>query len=190
MPKSSRGSLRAQKQSPDSRENVPRLISTAKGVTRLHGAERRPTVGGVHIGVLLEPPKGGEYLVEFSVDGNNHRALARMMSSGASPRVGQKLVLAFEEGDQLKPVILGSLSDAPEARSSEAERNDQAPSLRVEASVDGRKVVVSAEDEIVLSCGKASITLTRAGKVIIRGEYLVSRPTGVNCIRGGVVQIN
>ncbi|MEW5071937.1 hypothetical protein AB1P14_09365, partial [Pseudomonas aeruginosa] len=38
--------------------------------------------------------------------------------------------------------------------------------------------------------GKASITLTRAGKVIIRGAYLSSRSTGVNRIKGGSVQIN
>jgi hypothetical protein len=42
----------------------------------------------------------------------------------------------------------------------------------------------------VLHCGKASITLTRAGKVIIRGEYVLARSSGVNRIVGGSVQIN
>jgi hypothetical protein len=49
---------------------------------------------------------------------------------------------------------------------------------------------VSAEREIVLRCGDASITLTRAGKVIIKGRYVVSRSTGYNKIKGATVDIN
>lgn len=59
-----------------------------------------------------------------------------------------------------------------------------------EVEVDGRRIVFTAKDEIVLRCGKSSITLTRAGKIIISGEYVVSRSSGVNRIRGGSVQIN
>jgi hypothetical protein len=58
------------------------------------------------------------------------------------------------------------------------------------ARVDGRTVALTGEEEVVLRCGKASITLTREGKVLIRGEYLLSRSTGVNRIKGGAVQIN
>jgi hypothetical protein len=55
---------------------------------------------------------------------------------------------------------------------------------------DGERLVFSAEKEIVLRCGNASITLTRAGKVLIRGAYLLARSSGVNRIQGGSVQIN
>lgn len=56
--------------------------------------------------------------------------------------------------------------------------------------VDGERIVLSAEKEIVLQCGEASITLTRSGKIIIRGAYVSSRSTGVNRIQGGSVEIN
>ena len=46
--------------------------------------------------------------------------------------------------------------------------------------VDGRRVEITAEEEIVLRCGESSITLTRAGKIILRGAYLLSRSSGVN----------
>jgi hypothetical protein len=59
-----------------------------------------------------------------------------------------------------------------------------------EVSVDGKAVQFNAEEQIVLKCGKASITLTRAGKVIIRGAYLLNRSSGVNRIKGGSVHIN
>jgi len=46
------------------------------------------------------------------------------------------------------------------------------------------------KDQLVLRCGRASITLTAAGKVLIEGAYVSSRSTGVNRIKGGSVQIN
>jgi hypothetical protein len=59
-----------------------------------------------------------------------------------------------------------------------------------DVKIDGRRVTFEAKEEIVLRCGKASITLTRAGKVLIRGAYLLNRSSGVNRIKGGSVQIN
>jgi hypothetical protein len=42
----------------------------------------------------------------------------------------------------------------------------------------------------VLRCGEASLTLTREGKILLRGTYLSSRATGVHRIQGGTVEIN
>lgn len=64
------------------------------------------------------------------------------------------------------------------------------PEETAAATTDGERLVLTAEREIVLQCGGASITLTRAGKIIIRGEYVVTRAAGVNRILGGSVQIN
>ena len=56
--------------------------------------------------------------------------------------------------------------------------------------MDGERLIFRANEEIVLRCGKASITLTKAGKIILRGAYVLSRSSGVNRIKGGSVQIN
>ena len=56
--------------------------------------------------------------------------------------------------------------------------------------IDGKRVVLEGQEEVVLKCGEASITLTRNGKVVIRGKYLLSRSSGVNRILGGSVQVN
>ena len=61
---------------------------------------------------------------------------------------------------------------------------------QVEVDADGRHLIVSAKEQLVLRCGKASITLTKAGKVLIEGSYLLSRSSGVNRIKGGSVQLN
>lgn len=56
--------------------------------------------------------------------------------------------------------------------------------------IDGKRIVIEGKQEIVFKCGESSITLTKAGKILIRGKYLLSRSTGVNRILGGSVQVN
>jgi hypothetical protein len=60
----------------------------------------------------------------------------------------------------------------------------------VEVDADGARLVVTAKEQLVLRCGKASITLTKAGKVLVQGTYVSNRSSGVMRIKGGSVQIN
>ena len=50
--------------------------------------------------------------------------------------------------------------------------------------------MIEADREVVLRCGDASITLTRAGKVIIKGSYILSRSSGYNKIKGAAIDLN
>lgn len=75
---------------------------------------------------------------------------------------------------------------APTALKDPVPRSTQA----VEARVDGKRLVLEAENEIVLRCGAASITLTRDGKILVRGTYVETHSRGVNRIKGGAVRIN
>jgi hypothetical protein len=93
--------------------------------------------------------------------------------------LGAGVVLMFDEGNREAPIILGVLAHSSRPAPKQAE-----------AQVDGERVVFTANKEIVLRCGEASITLTRAGKIIIRGTYVLSRASGLNRIKGGVVHIN
>jgi hypothetical protein len=52
------------------------------------------------------------------------------------------------------------------------------------------ELVLTAAKQITIRCGESSITLTAAGKIILRGKYIVSRSSGVQRIKGGSVQIN
>jgi hypothetical protein len=49
---------------------------------------------------------------------------------------------------------------------------------------------INGDDELVLSCGKSSITLTKSGKVIIRGTKIVSHASGDHKIRGAQISLN
>lgn len=99
--------------------------------------------------------------------------------------VGSSVVLIFEGGDVERPIIIGVVHETGPA---DPELKQAAQSLSVHA--DGERFVVDAEREIVLRCGDASITLTRAGKVIIKGNYILSRSTGYNKIKGAAIDIN
>lgn len=100
-----------------------------------------------------------------------------------SAHIGQAVLLAFERGDAARPVVVGVLRG-------EGAWPLEAPPAQVEVDADGQRMVVNAKEQLVLRCGKASITLTKAGKVLIEGSYLLSRSTGVNRVKGGSVQLN
>ena len=61
---------------------------------------------------------------------------------------------------------------------------------QVDVDVDGQRMIISAKEQLVLRCGKASITLTKAGKLILQGTYVSSQSSGVLRIKGGSVHIN
>ena len=107
---------------------------------------------------------------------------ARSIVPLSKERIGEEVLVVFEAGAPHSPYIIGSLWQ-PE----QAPAVSQSP---IQAKVDGEQVVIEGKKEIVLKCGKASITLTRAGKVLIRGAYVLSRSSGVNRIKGGSVQLN
>jgi Domain of unknown function (DUF6484) len=58
------------------------------------------------------------------------------------------------------------------------------------AVVDGEVVEIEGAERVVLRCGKASIVLTKEGKILLNGTYLASESTGAHRIRGGSVEIN
>ncbi|RKG86092.1 DUF6484 domain-containing protein [Corallococcus terminator] len=104
----------------------------------------------------------------------------------------QKVVLLFENGDPALPFIMGLIQEPSSTPLLDALLEGPAEPSRAltEAHVDGKRVVIEGQDEIVLKCGEASITLRRNGKVIVKGTYLESRATGTHRIKGGSVEIN
>jgi Domain of unknown function (DUF6484) len=135
---------------------------------------------GVIIGVLTGFGESGVPLVNFSENQGTESITARSTATLSVSEIGHEVVLMFEHGDLSKPIIVGCVQ--PQAL---VEREQP-----FDVKLDGEQLTLSAEREIVLRCGKSSITLTRAGKVLIRGAYLLSRSSGVNRIKGGSVQIN
>jgi hypothetical protein len=110
---------------------------------------------------------------------------ARTTAALRSRDIGSAVVVIFEDGDPRRPIIVGVVREPNQLHESAAP-----PSSDVTIHADDDRFVVSAEREITLRCGEASITLTRAGKVIIKGASILSRATGHNKIKGAAVDIN
>lgn len=144
---------------------------------------RTDKLEGVVIGVLVGFSCDFVPLVAFPGNPVHSAVKARSTTDLTSEDVGREVALLFESGDQYRPLVIGRV----QKRVGEV-TSPKSPSIETE--IDGERLTFSADREIVLRCGKASITLTRAGKVIIRGAYLLSRSSGVNRIKGGSVQIN
>ena len=124
----------------------------------------------VVIGTLVGVGDDGAPLVDFS--GNPAGAPVRAMATARYGEVasGSAVALMFLDGDRARPLAIGVVPD-------------QAP-----APID--RLMLTAEHELVLKCGRASIVLTRAGKVLVQGAYLSLRSSGMQRLTGASVQIN
>ena len=156
--------------------------------------------GEILIGVIAGIDNQGQPLVNFP-ENHTGQPLPAMSTMGITmTHVGRNVALLFAKGDPKSPVIMGLIHSplqdlvmAYDANGHQSPVEEQLSStaLKVdEVTVDGKRVVLEGKEEVVIKCGEASITLTKSGKILIRGNYVLSRSTGVNRIMGGSVQVN
>ncbi len=140
-------------------------------------------ISGVIIGRVVRLTELGP-LVRYrgcpSLDGLVARAAAVVTEAD----VGRRAALLFEDGDVSRPLLTGLLHFDDEREGDHPAR----PSLEVRE--DEHKLDIRLNKAISLRCGKATIIITPAGKIVLRGKYVLSRASGVNRIQGGGVRIN
>lgn len=171
--------------------------------------------GEIVLGTLIALDAQGRPLVNYPqcINADGLPAITTLAVSQAD--VGRQVALLFAKGDFAQPIMIGliysplyqlldnfMLSDSASAEPAPQNDDQQvfdevsllpqpAPISAAESiRVDGKKVIIEGEEEVVLSCGESSITLNRNGKIVIRGKYLLSRASGVNRILGGSVEVN
>lgn len=177
------------------------------------GAEPlEPASGGMRLGRILAVNGKERVMVEYAEA--TGPTLARLAVPADARRIRRAIerrdvaVLAFENGDAFRPLVLALLpqpsgvatapgADPVPTRVSVAPTAPVPPAAPrvtpaevVKADVDGRRVLIEGQDEIVFRCGKASVTLRRNGKVVIRGTYVETFSEGTNRVKGGQVRIN
>lgn len=131
--------------------------------------------GEVMVATLAGISASGEARVRLAIDGAWHEVAARSAVALGAGDTGCEIAVMFEAGDPLRPFIIGRM---------------RRPDPALEVTADGESVEITAQSEIVLRCGKASLTLTRSGKIVLRGTYILSRSSGPNRVKGGSVQLN
>src|SRR5258708_1936778 len=132
------------------------------------------------IGILDGFDADGRPLVDYPGNAAGAPLPALTTALYGAEAVGRQVALLFAEGDGARPVRGGGVR----------RRGERVPGGARLAELDGERLVLKAKQEIVLECGHASITLTSAGKVLIRGASLSSRSSGAHRIKGASVEIN
>jgi hypothetical protein len=131
----------------------------------------------------------GTPLVEAEGGGGTTPALAVWMRDEPDWQCcrGLRVVVAIPDGDGSSPVILGLLDPPPDPVDRVESRGAAAGKKERKKE---RRMHIESEEELVIECGKAKITLRADGRIEIRGGHLVSRSSGPNKIKGATVHIN
>jgi len=161
-------------------EDVLRPLIASRPVATPAAASGAGVVIGELIGLTNE---GRTPLVLYPKQPGTAALPARTVVDLHGAHIGKSVALTFEGGDPFSPIVMGVL------REGDGWPLPEQPG-QVEVDADGERLIVSAREQVVIRCGKASITLTKAGKVLIQGAYVLSRSSGVNRIKGGSVQLN
>lgn len=146
-----------------------------------------PTIGrlvpGRHPGDIWVEHNGFEPRPARILTGLNRMELTRRENHG------REVLLLFADGDPMQPIVIGMIENLLESMISLEIDADRSQDM-LEAKLDGKRVKLEAEDEIVLKCGKGSIAVRKDGKIVIKGTHILSRASGPNRIKGGHVDIN
>lgn len=137
--------------------------------------EKTAQVNGIVVGTLVHRDEARMPFVDFSMNPTGHPLPARTTVELKEDHDGRDVALMFEQNDVRKPIIIGLM---------------HVPSSTVEVAVDGAVQEVTAEKELLLRCGKSSILLRQDGKIIIKGENILSRARMTNKVKGGSIQLN
>lgn len=178
------------------------LPALAQSVSSAHGAHVARLVALASDGAVAIALEGSTVAARLAIPASRERLETAVL-------LQQQAVVVFEGGDPARPIIIGLMETlappimqpapaalpATESAVRDNERSDAPSNVAarlpmIEADVDGKRVRVTAKDELVLQCGSASITLRRNGRVIVRGTYVETHSDGTNRIKGGQVLIN
>jgi hypothetical protein len=107
--------------------------------------------------------------------------LARATVALGPQYVGRDVLVCFADRNRMRPVVVGVLQNQAEMK---------AAVEKLDAIVDGERIVMTAKKEVILTCGKASIALTADGKVVVKGAKILSSAEGLHRIRGATVEMN
>ncbi|WLQ14330.1 DUF6484 domain-containing protein [Hahella aquimaris] len=107
---------------------------------------------------------------------------------------GRQIALSFAQNANSQPIIIGFLFSQLDnaiayTQTSSPEIDITSPSP-TKVRVNDKNLDIQADKSITIRCGKARITLTADGKILLQGEQVLSRARGAHRIRGGSIQLN
>lgn len=112
-------------------------------------------------------------------------------SAGSLPviEVGDPVIYRVPELDEEFGVVLGII-ETYQPMDEKLSRKLRKKEISQKTVLEDKVLHIKAHDGMVIECGKATIILTKDGKVQVKGQELLSRALGMNRIKGAGVNIN
>jgi hypothetical protein len=149
---------------------------------------------GVCVGQIIDISLDGKVIVDFPGNKNGRigaRCIEGLISRNDCERnLPVSVLLVFEQNDPSLPIIVGKISDVVPTSDFIVGRGELTDNLARFISIDGESVVLEANKEILLRCGKSSIVSKKNGKIVVKGTEIISRSSGNNKLKGATVNIN
>jgi len=131
---------------------------------------------GNYVSPLSYEKESNQFFVQHPHLSHVRIEVNKSISAVTEKDLGNEFLVCFDRGDVTKPILLHKIQ-----------------TLSLDANTANNaieKQFISTNGEIKLQCGKASITLTENGKIMLRGTYIVSRSSGANKLKGGSISLN
>ena len=115
------------------------------------------------------------------------RMVERLGGLEAEQLLGREVLVIFENEDPDLPIVVDLMHD-PSGLSQALSSSPEQDATEVE--MNGKTVVLKADERLELRVGKSSIVIDANGKITTRSKHLLNRASGPIRIKGGHVDIN
>ncbi|MEJ2045830.1 MAG: DUF6484 domain-containing protein [Reinekea sp.] len=101
---------------------------------------------------------------------------------------GKEVMITFIDNDVKQPVITGVMASVVgDMVQGASEAGNKAVTKVIR---DGESIIISANEQITLTCGKSSLILREDGKIVTKGDNILSRASATHKIKGCKVEVN
>jgi len=156
-----------------------------RGVVPLRGGD----TSTLRVGRIVAINPEGRLFVDFPGNSLGPIEVRFVLGSITGVSTDLPVLVAFDSEDPTLAIILGVLHDSLGSAQDVPDSRPPVEPLR-EVIVNGRTMVFDASQQITFRCGSSSVVLRKDGKVIIKGENIITRASRTNKIKGAAVMIN
>ena len=158
-------------------------------------ADASNSAGTLLIGKVLGFNERGNPLVAYDETTRKTPIEALTTISLNHDVIGKDVAISFARNNGVVAIVMGvikrALDDVLDVdRMGKRDESNSNEANEKAAIVDGKKLELSATDEVTIRCGKASISLNKNGKILIKGEHMLNRTAGSYKIKSGSIQLN
>lgn len=152
-----------------------------------HQSDKSPefvnTIPELIVGRIISVSNSGKLQIQCSPAEEPVTALSLGIVNQAF--IGRMCTIQFVCGNPAHPVVTGILPDEWATVQSQPVINHSEPN-----DLDTKRVVLEAEQELILQCGESKIILSADGLIQIRALYIDNQAQATLRLKGGSVQVN